>query len=65
MTTLTITLPDERLRELKETASQMKVSPEELVYASIEDLLTRPADAFQRAVDHVLQKNAELYKRLA
>jgi low affinity Fe/Cu permease len=65
MTTITITLPDERLRELKETASQLKVSPEELVRVSIEELLTRPAEAFQRTVDYVLKKNAELYERLA
>ncbi len=65
MTTITITLPDERLRELKETASQLKVSPEELVRVSIEELLTRPAEAFQRAADYVLRKNAELYERLA
>ncbi len=65
MTTITITLPDERLQELKETASKLKVSPEELVRVSIEDLLTRPADAFQRAVDYVLKKNAALYERLA
>jgi predicted transcriptional regulator len=65
MTTITITLPDERLRELQDTASQLKVSPEELVRISIEELLTRPAEAFQQAADYVLKKNVELYKRLA
>ena len=65
MTTITITLPDERLRELKEAASHLKVSPEELVRVSIEELLTRPAEEFQRAVDYVLKKNPELYERLA
>jgi len=65
MTTITITLPDERLRELKEIASQLKVSPEELVRTSIEELLTRPTEDFQHAADYVLKKNAELYERLA
>ena len=65
MTTITITLSDERLRELKETASQLNVSPEELVRVSIEELLSRPAEAFQYTVDYVLKKNTELYKRLA
>lgn len=65
MTTLTITLPDEQLRELKETASQLNVSPEDLVRVSIEELLTRPAETFQRTLDYVLKKNAELYARLA
>ncbi len=48
MATITIALPDDRLQQLKETATQLKVSPEELVRISIEELLTRPEDAFQR-----------------
>jgi len=65
MNTITITLPDDRLLKLRETATHLKVSPEELVQVSIEELLTRPEEAFQRAVDYVLKKNAELYRRLA
>jgi hypothetical protein len=65
MNTITITLPDDRLLKLRETATHLNVSPEELVRVSIEELLTRPEEAFQRAVDYVLKKNAELYWRLA
>jgi antitoxin FitA len=65
MTTITIVLPDERLLELKERAVQYSVSPEELVLISIEDLLSRPDESFQQAVDHVIRKNAALYRRLA
>jgi hypothetical protein len=65
MNTITITLPDDRLLKLRETATHLNVSPEELVQVSIEELLTRPEEAFQRAVDYVLKKNAELYRRLA
>jgi len=65
MTTITITLPDDRLLKLKERATRLSVSPEELVRVSIEELLSRPDEAFQRAVDYVLEKNAELYRRLA
>ncbi len=65
MTTITIALPDDRLQKLRETATQLNVSPEELVLVSIEELLTRPDDAFRRAVDYVLKKNVDLYKRLA
>lgn len=64
MKTITITLPDDRLLKLGETATHLKVSPEELVQVSIEELLTRPEEAFRRAVDYVLKKNAELYWRL-
>jgi hypothetical protein len=64
MNTITITLPDDRLLKLRETATHFNISPEELVQVSIEELLTRPEEAFQRAVDYVLKKNAELYRRL-
>jgi hypothetical protein len=65
MTTLTISLPEERLQQLKERAAQFRIAPEELVRASIEELLTRPDEEFQRALTYVLTKNAELYRRLA
>ena len=65
MTTFTITLPDERVKKLKELAERFRVAPEELVRASLEELLTRPLDDFQKALEHVLAKNADLYKRLA
>ena len=63
MTIITITLPDERVSTLKEPATHLGVTPEELVQVSIEELLARPADDFQRAVDYVLKKNADLYRR--
>ena len=65
MTTLTIALPNEHLLKLKERAVQYRVSPEELVLISIEELLSRPDESFQQAVDYVIQKNADLYRRLA
>ena len=65
MTTFTITLPDDRLKKLEEIARHFRVAPEELVRASLEELLTRPLDDFQRVVERVLTKNADLYKRLA
>jgi hypothetical protein len=65
METITITLPDDRLTQLKERATRYNVSPEELVRVSIEELLARPDDAFQDAVNYVLKKNSELYRRLA
>lgn len=65
MTTITITLPDDSLLKLKEQAIRFNISPEELVRVSIEELLSRPDEAFQRAVNYVLKKNAELYRRLA
>ena len=65
MDTITIALPEEQLKELKRVADRYRVAPEELVRASIEDLLARPEPDFRRAVEYVLAKNAELYRRLA
>jgi len=52
-------------QKLIEIAERFHVLPEDLVRASVEDLLTRPDAEFQRALDYVLNKNAELYRRLA
>jgi antitoxin FitA len=65
MSELTITLPDDRWLQLSETAARLGLSPEELVRASIEALLLEPEETFQQAVAYVLEKNAELYRRLA
>ena len=65
MTSISVTLPDDRLLKLQEIASRLGVTPEDLVRISIEELLARPDGAFQQAVDYVLNKNAELYRRLA
>ncbi len=65
MTTITISLPEARLQQLKEKAARLKIAPEELVRASVEELLARPDEEFQQALEYVLNKNAELYRRLA
>jgi FXSXX-COOH protein len=65
MTTITISLPDDRLRQLQELAARFQVAPEDLLRVSLEELLARPDEAFQHAVRRVLAKNADLYRRLA
>ena len=65
MTSITIAIPDDRLLKLQELAARFQITPEELVRISLEEILTRPEDAFQRTVSYVLKKNSELYRRLA
>lgn len=65
MNTITITLPDDQLQQLREVANRFHIAPEELVRVSVEELLSRPEEEFQRALTYVLNKNAELYRRLA
>ena len=65
MPTITIPLSEEQLQQLVQRAAEANVPPEELVRAGLEEWLNRPKDAFNRAAEYVLRKNAELYRRLA
>jgi hypothetical protein len=65
MSEITITLPDERWIQLKEKAADLGITPEQLVSLSVEELLARSDHQFRQAVERVLDKNQELYKRLA
>ena len=65
MTNITITLSDNQSEMLKEIANRFTVPAEGLVRASVEELLAGPESEFHRAVKRVIDKNAELYRRLA
>lgn len=65
MESLTINLSDEQLDQLQAIAAQRGVSAETLVQMSIAALLTQANPSFEEAADYVMQKNAELYQRLA
>jgi hypothetical protein len=65
MSTLTITLSDDRFAKLREIADRFNIRAEDLARVSIEELLTRPEESFQQAADYILNKNAELYRRLS
>ena len=65
MSTLTITLSEDSLTKLQKIADRFNIKAEDLARVSIDELLTRPEESFQQAAEHILQKNAELYRRLA
>ena len=65
MTTITIPLSDERLAELRLRSEQAGLAPEEFLRRRVEQLLDRPDEQFRQAAAYVLQKNAELYRRLS
>jgi hypothetical protein len=65
MESITIPLSEERLLRLRELAKEAKVTPEELVREILEEWLKPPNEDYARASGYVLQKNAELYRRLA
>ena len=65
MTTLSISISEERLQKLKAVAARYKIEPEELIQISIDELINQPEQAVLDAIEYVLHKNAELYRRLA
>jgi predicted transcriptional regulator len=65
MVDFTISLPDEHAGRLRELASEAGMSPEELLRAGAQDWLNRKDRDFAAAAAYVLEKNRELYRRLA
>ncbi len=65
MTTITLEMEDEKAEQLRERARQYGLDLERFVLASIDDLMAQPDEEFKRAMDRVLEKNRELYRRLA
>ncbi len=52
-------------KRLQDKANRLGVSPERLAHAAISDLLARERDDFEAAARRVLEKNRDLYQRLA
>jgi len=65
MKVLELNLSEPTVAKLREAAERLSVSPEELVILSLEEKLAQLDDQFRHASDYLLNKNAELYKRLA
>ena len=63
--TLSIQLPDDAERRLKEAATRLNVPVADLAAAAVRDFVTGPAEDFEQAARRVLEKNQELYRRLA
>lgn len=65
MESVTLTLSTEERNVLNQRASEIGLSPEELILRGLRRVLTPVKLSFQEAVDHTFEKNAELYRRLA
>jgi len=65
MVRLTITLSEAAFVQLEEKARRYQLTPEALLQKSLEDWLAFPDESFEKATARVLEKNAELYRRLA
>ncbi len=65
MTDITISMSEDRMKQLREKAIHFQVAPEDLLRVSLEDVLARPEEDLRQALEYVLNKNTELYQRLA
>jgi hypothetical protein len=65
MVTITVTLSEDRLKKLQDLAQQFNIPIEELLRVSFEELVARPQEDFQKALEYVLETYKDLYKRLA
>ena len=65
MQTIKFNLPDDLAKALAERAKERGLSSEAFAKMVTEEVLSRSASEFASAVDFVLNKNAELYDRLA
>jgi hypothetical protein len=65
MTTMTLQIDDAKAKVLRSKAQRMELEPEQLLAASVDDLIAQPDADFDHAVRRVLLKNRDLYRRLA
>lgn len=65
MATITVEIDDSKAKLLWEKAEKFGILPDQFVTASIEDLIGQPEAEFEEAMQKVISKNKELYKRLA
>jgi hypothetical protein len=63
--TIQVQLTAEQERLLQAAARRLNISTEALASAAVRDLLSLGTAEFQQAADRVLQRNRELYRRLA
>lgn len=62
---IAVELTASQMEQLEVRAKSVGLPKEDLVRAVISDLLNVPDAEFSAAMDFVLDKNAELYRRLA
>lgn len=62
---ISLNLPPEAERRLAEVAKRLNVPLNDLASAAVRDLVAQPAQDFEAVAKRVLEKNRELYRRLA
>lgn len=62
---IAVELTEAQRAALATVAARLQVAPDELAAAAVRDLLAQPGEDFAQAAARVLDKNRELYRRLA
>ena len=65
MATLTISLSDEEMRRMVSLCKREGLTVEQMVRLGIHDFIGQPDDAFHATAKRVMERNAELYRRLS
>jgi predicted transcriptional regulator len=65
MMRITVDVPDAQARRLEEAARRLKVTPETLAAAALQDMVGQGDADFARIAERVIDKNRDLYRRLA
>ena len=65
MTVLAIDFDEKYLKLLQQRAEAQGLTAEDFVRQTMEELLAESEKELSEAIDYVVKKNAELYKRLA
>jgi predicted transcriptional regulator len=63
--TVAFELSDAQAEKLRQLADRLGIQPSELARAAVAEVLATPDEDSRAALERVLHKNAELYKRLA
>ena len=62
---ISLNLPPDAERRLAEVAKRLNVPLQDLASAAVRDLVAQPAPDFEAVAQRILEKNRELYRRLA
>jgi hypothetical protein len=62
---ISLNLPPDAERRLAEVAKRLNVPLNDLASAAVRDLVAQPAPDFEAVAQRILEKNRELYRRLA
>jgi len=62
---ISVELSAAEIELLTSTATRLGVRPEELARATLTDALSGDKEEFRKAAEYVLEKNRNLYRRLA